>query len=159
MRVLVAVMGAALLPAVAAAQASDQQFLEKAYNINQSEIALGKLAQEKGASAEVRDFGKRLESDHQKALEQLRDAAAKSHLTLPSKLESDTMHHTLSNLQGKPFDEAFIQHMVSGHQQAIDLYQQEADHGKDPALRAYAEKQLPVLKMHKDVAKRDLQRM
>lgn len=163
MRVLMAVMCSALLPAAASAktQAGDQQFLDQAFNINQGEIALGKLAQERAASAQVRDFGKRLQSDHQAALDQLREVADKSHLSLPMKMERDEMdlHQQLSKLSGKEFDQAFIQHMVSGHRHAIDLFQEEAVHGQDAALRDYAEKQLPVLRVHEAIAKRDLQRM
>lgn len=163
MRVLMAVMCSALLPSAALAktQAGDQQFLDQAFSINQGEISLGKLAQERGTTAPIRDFGKRLESDHQAALDQLREVAEKSHLTLPVKMQRDEMdlHQQLSKLTGKEFDQAFVEHMVSGHRHAIDLFQEEASHGQDAALRSYAEKQLPILRVHENIAKRDLQRM
>lgn len=160
MRVLLAVMCASL-PAAAKSQASDQQFLDKAYSINQGEIALGRLAEERGTSAQVRDFGKRLENDHQTALDQLRAVAEKERLTMPAKVEREELelYQELGKLSGLSFDQAFTRHMVSGHQHAIELFQEQASHGQNEALRAWAEKQLPVLKVHQDIAKRDLQRM
>jgi putative membrane protein len=43
--------------------------------------------------------------------------------------------------------------MIEDHQKDIADFEQEAASGKDPALKAFAEKYLPVLKHHLQMAK------
>jgi putative membrane protein len=152
------------LPSVAQAantQASDQKFLEKAYSINKGEIELGKLAQQRGTSQMVKDFGARLEHDHQKGLEQLREVAKKNDMTMPTsiKREESDLYTKLSRLHGQEFDREFSQHMVQGHGEAISLFESQAKNGQNRDLAKYAEDQLPVLRQHQSIAKRDLSRM
>jgi putative membrane protein len=163
MRALVALM--CCLPSLAAAgensQPSDQQFIDKAYSINKGEIALGKLAQHRGTSTAVRDFGARLERDHQLGLDRLRETAHQAHLIMPTSIqrEESDLYTQLQRLRGKEFDEAFIEHMVHGHQEAISLFENQANQGQNVALRNYAQELLPILKQHESIAKRDLARM
>ena len=90
MRRMVAGLLAALIPVAVTAtepktQASDRQFIDRAYSINEGEIELGKLAQNKGTTSQVIEFGQRMVGDHTVALEQLRDTAEKGDLTLPDR--------------------------------------------------------------------------
>ena len=161
MRVLLALMCA--FPSLAAAekQAGDQQFLDKAFSINKGEVELGKLAQQHGISPAVRDFGARLERDHQQALDTLPQVAREAGLMMPAAIqrEESDLYTRLSRLQGKDFEQQFSKHMVQGHGKAISLFENEANHGQSPELRKWASQQLPVLKQHESIAKRDLSRM
>jgi len=166
MRVLLAIIGCVLVPAAAMAtgprnEAGDRQFIDRAYSINEGEIELGKLAQKKGTTPEVREFGQRMVGDHTVALEQLRDVALRNNLSLPDQLQPEQvdLYKRLSVLEGTRFDDAYIDHMVSGHEGAIRTFADEADRGQNPALRSYAEKELPMLRAHESIAKRDLHRM
>ena len=49
----------------------DKLFVDAAFDINQGEILLGKLAQEKGTTAAVKQYGARMEKDHTAALDDL----------------------------------------------------------------------------------------
>src|SRR6478736_5834491 len=51
---------------------SDEQFITKAAQGGLMEVEVGKLAQEKGSTNEVKEYGKKLEQDHSKANEQLK---------------------------------------------------------------------------------------
>jgi putative membrane protein len=53
----------------------------------------------------------------------------------------------LTAAKGKEFDQAYIQLMMQDHLKAVSLFQQGAQ-SSDPAVKAYAAKTLPVLKMH-----------
>jgi putative membrane protein len=48
-------------------------------------------------------------------------------------------------LSGPQFDRAFMQDQIKNHQEAIQLFQAEAQTGQDPRLRKYASDTLPML--------------
>lgn len=61
-----------------------------------------------------------------------------------------------SNHQGEPwmsangaaFDRGFIEAQVKAHQEAISLFEAQANSGSDAELKAFAQKQLPALRAH-----------
>jgi putative membrane protein len=163
MRVLLALACSMLLPVAASAKgrASDRRFIDRAYSINEGEIELGKLAQQKGTTPQVREYGQRMVADHRVALDQLRDVAEKDNLKLPNQLQAAEvdLYKSLAKLDGKQFDDAYIDHMVVGHKSAIQLFEEEADRGKNPDVRAYADKELPMLRAHEEISRRDLQQL
>src|SRR5689334_17435391 len=61
---------------------ADQDFLKKAAQGNMAEIELGNLAQQRGASSYVKDYGKKLVEDHTKMLNDLKEIASKANLAL-----------------------------------------------------------------------------
>ena len=138
----------------AASRAADQQFVQKAYGINQAEITLGQMAERKGASEEVRAYGARMVADHTKGLTELKAAAAKDKVPVPSTLtpEQQKLEDELSGLSGGQFDDVYMKHMVAGHGAAIDVFAQEIALGTSPALRKYAEEMLPTLESHESAA-------
>src|SRR4051795_2590364 len=58
-----------------AAMASDSAFIQMASSLGLLQVKLGKLAQEKGSSEVVRDFGNRMVADYSKANEELATGA------------------------------------------------------------------------------------
>ncbi len=56
---------------------NDAQFLATAAEINMEEIQLGQLAQKNSKMGDVKELGKMMETDHSKALKELRDLASK----------------------------------------------------------------------------------
>jgi len=58
----------------------------------------------------------------------------------------------LSMLMGMAFDSTYINSQVMDHQAAIQLFQSEASNGNDSRLRDYAQKYLPKLQMHLQMA-------
>ncbi|MBE5319945.1 DUF4142 domain-containing protein [Pedobacter sp. MR2016-19] len=53
----------------------------------------------------------------------------------------------LNNLSGASFDKAYVGMIVADHQNAVSLFER-ATQSTDPAVKAYANKYLPVLKKH-----------
>ena len=51
----------------------------------------------------------------------------------------------LAGLSGPQFDRAFMADQIKNHQEAIQLFQAEAQSGQDPRLRKYASDTLPML--------------
>jgi putative membrane protein len=75
-------------------------------------------------------------------------------LNLPTQL--DTKHKSemdrLSTMSGNAFDTAYMQHMVQDHEKTVADFQKQAQSGSDPALKAFAQKQLPTLQQHLQMA-------
>jgi putative membrane protein len=67
------------------ATANEKAFIMNAANGGMTEVELGKLAAEKGASQEVKDFGNQMVKDHSKANDDLKAVAGKMNITVPEK--------------------------------------------------------------------------
>ena len=65
------------------------EFATKAANGGMMEVELGRMAQEKGMSKDVKEFGAMMVADHSKANEELKTLAAAKNITLPSTLGED----------------------------------------------------------------------
>jgi putative membrane protein len=93
---------------------------------NTWDIETGALAEKKGTTADVRDFGAMLVRDHRMVRQQGRDLAKKLgvHPTPPkdfamAKQQADAMR-SLRGKSGAAFDRAFFGHEVSFHKSVID---------------------------------------
>jgi|SRR5215203_621267 putative membrane protein len=153
---LTASLVAALMGSVSAASAKDQagqKFITKAIEGNLAEIQLGQLAQQKGASDGVRNFGQQLVADHSAANKSATTVAGQMGVTPPS--EPDKKHKALyermSKLSGDAFDRQFVKHMVDDHRTEIAEHQKEAKRPKSPAA-GYAKETLPTLQQHLQTA-------
>ena len=153
------VAGAAALaftfvPAFADAPAADKTFANKAAAGGLAEVQLGQLAAQNAASANVKAFGQRMVTDHSKANDELMAIAKKQNLVLPTAPDAATreMMTSLQGQKGGAFDQAYVQHMVADHRKDVEDFQHEARQGKDPALKNFAQKYLPVLKQHLSLA-------
>jgi putative membrane protein len=93
---------------------------------NTWDIETGTLAEQKGTTKEIREFGKMLVHDHSMVRQQGRDLAAKLgvHPTPPKDFAMVKDHEvamkTLRETHGKDFDRAFLQHEVNFHKAVID---------------------------------------
>jgi putative membrane protein len=134
---------------------SPQDFLTKAIQGDNSEIMLGKLAQQNGGSAGVRDYGRMLVTDHTKARNQVVALARKQNVT-PTDAASDEGNQErdkLAGLHGADFDKEFVRFAIEEHQKDITEFEDEAkeNHG---AVSALAKQQLPVLRKHLSMAQK-----
>ena len=93
---------------------------------NTWDIETGTLAEKKGTTKEIRDFGAMLVHDHTMVRQQGRDLAKKLgvHPTPPKDFAMAKDHQaavkTLRAAKGKEFDRAFLQHEVAFHKAVID---------------------------------------
>jgi putative membrane protein len=129
------------------------EFAVKAATGGMMEVELGRLAQEKGQSKDVKDFGAMMATDHAKANEELKTIAATQNITLPTTLGEDQQKHVndLSKLSGAEFDKKYVSLMVDDHKEDIDLFKKAAEDDKtNPAVKSFASKTLPTLQKHLD---------
>lgn len=149
---LISLAGGSL--ASAAEATTGDQFIKEAIQGNLAEVKVGQLAQEKGGSQDVKDFGNTLVNDHQSANEHATEAAQKMSVTPPDKpaMKQEATYKKLSMLSGEHFDREFIKDMVKDHQEDIAKYQQEAQQSGPAA--DYAKKTLPKLREHLKMAEK-----
>ncbi|WP_461128422.1 DUF4142 domain-containing protein [Spirosoma aerophilum] len=129
------------------------EFAVKAATGGMMEVELGRLAQEKAQSKDVKDFGAMMVSDHSKANEELKSIAATQNITLPTTLGEDEQKHVndLAKLSGAEFDKKYVSLMVDDHKEDIDLFKKAAEDDKtNPAVKSFASKTLPTLQKHMD---------
>jgi putative membrane protein len=133
----------------------DQKFIKEAAGDGMAEVQLGQLAEQRAASDSVKQFGKRMATDHAKAGDELKQLASQKGVELPTALDRghQRLYDRLSKLTGADFDRAYMKEMVKDHDKDVKAFQKEADAGKDPDVKAWAAKTLPALKEHQDQAK------
>jgi len=133
-----------------ASAAPDKTFLIKAAQGGITEVQLGQLAQEKGASADVKQFGSRMVQDHSKSNDELKVLAQQKGVTVPSKL--DARHQAtvdrFKHLSGAAFDRAYVRAMVKDHKSDAAEFTRESTSAKDPDVKTFAGKTLGMIKGH-----------
>jgi putative membrane protein len=120
----------------------DVQFISQAGAHNESEMAYGKMAEQKAQSVEVKKIAARIVSDHTRMNKDLVAFVAKKGV----KVTTGTVK--AESIPGKNFDKAYLQMVQKAHQDDIALYEKQAKSGNDADLRAWAAKNLPMLKAH-----------
>jgi len=134
---------------------ADENFAKKAAQGGMAEVKLGQLAEQKGSSPEVKDFGRRMVQDHSKANNQLKDVVSRENIPLPNELDKSdqTTYDRLSKLSGDAFDREYARDMVKDHSKDVSEFQKEAKNGKDESIKNFAAQTLPTLQNHLDQAR------
>jgi putative membrane protein len=150
-------IAAAFVLAASAAHAqspdrASQKFIKSAIQGNYAEVDVGNLAQEKGASDAVKQYGGMLVKDHSEANEKAKQVATQLGVTPPTgaSVTQKAKYLKLKVLSGATFDRTFVSDMVRDHQTDINAYQNQA-RKTDPA-GMLAKETLPTLRHHLEVA-------
>jgi putative membrane protein len=132
---------------------SAEDFVEEASAKGYAEIETGKLALEKSQTQEVRDFAQTMITDHGLANKELAVIAQKKNLDVADDTEllNKAKAFILKQRDGQSFDEAYANNQVMAHEQTIELFQK-ATRMNDAELKAFAQKTLPKLQHHLDMA-------
>jgi putative membrane protein len=129
---------------------TDAKFAVEAANGGMAEVELGKLAQEKGLSQQVKDFGAMMVNDHSAANLKMTALAKSKGISLPATISASEqkLKDDLSKKSGRDFDKAYAAAMVDDHQEDIKSFESALRELKDPDLKAFAAETLPTLKTH-----------
>lgn len=132
----------------------DAEVLATLVAIDDHEIAAAKKAQDKAKDTAVRSYADMLRTDHERNLEDTRALADRigvdPHRTakvIEMRKKNDNERETLADRNGAAYDEAFVKAMVTGHQEVLDLI--------DDQLLAKA--QTPALKDHLKATRKHIQ--
>ncbi|MBV9865460.1 MAG: DUF4142 domain-containing protein [Abitibacteriaceae bacterium] len=134
---------------------TDVKFISRASQDGLAEVQLGELAQRRGASRAVRDFGRRMVEDHTKANDELIRLGGQRGVLPPTTKGKKHIgeYNRLSRLGSVAFDRAYMHDMVRDHVRAIGNFRSEADHGTDHNVATFASRTLPTLEMHLRMAR------
>jgi putative membrane protein len=140
----------------AALTAADKRFVKEAAEGGMAEVELGRLAELKGSSDDVRKFGQRMVEDHSKANDKLKEVAAAKSIALPEKPnpQQEATKDRLMKLSGADFDKAYITDMVQDHKKDVVAFRVESRAGRDPDVKNFAATTLPTLRDHLKNAER-----
>jgi putative membrane protein len=159
--VLVSAALMAALPAVTAASKDqakqDQAFIDEAARGGKMEVDLGRLAEQNGSDAKVKQFGAQMVKDHTKLNSELGTVAKSIGLTIPAALSADQLaeYAKLSKLSGPKFDKAYMDLMVSDHTGDLAAFQKEEVATQNPKLKRAVAKAIPIIQEHLNMAKSD----
>ena len=128
----------------------DEDFMNTAAQGGMEEVKLGELAASKAQSPEVKAFGQRMVTDHNKANTELKTLAAGKNFTLPTDVNGEQKEDTekLSKLTGAAFDKEYVKMMVEDHEKDVADFQKQSTGASDAGVKAFAAKTLPTLKSH-----------
>jgi putative membrane protein len=144
----------AATPAASQLSSTDADFVSKAAAGGAAEVQEGQLAMQQG-DGRVKTIARTIVNDHEKANKQL-EALAKAKgidVTAAPDPQQAEQINSLRGQKGKAFDDAWLNAQISDHEATIALFQQEANQGTDPSLKAFAKKTLPILRHHEAMAK------
>ncbi len=151
------VLSAALGSAPAAAQqsaslASDSIFIQTASSVGLLHVKLGKLAEKKGSSPAVVQFGKRMVTDYSKANEEFAAAAKQAAFPGPVLLRQHQQIFDRLRGMGRSFDQAYMAELVKQQTEEGRLFQRESEAGRVRSLKQLASRMLPDLQQRLAVA-------
>ena len=156
-----------------AVSAGDRDFVDDLSVANMAEVELGRMAMERSANADVKQFGDMMVKDHSKAGDELKQIAMKYAIPIPAGLDQphQDLKTKLSNLKGAEFDREYMNAMVEGHEDVVDRLQTRAsedrvgdnkgavepersDNPVEASINEWAAAALPTVRHHLDEAKR-----
>jgi len=134
----------------------DRAFVPLAIQASLSEIQEGQLAERRAGSRDVKIFAQRMIRDHTQANTVLKNITnSMTNIDQPAK-QSDAQKDDqlrLQELTGEAFDRTYMTMKVQKHERLIERFEHQASWGGDIDLRAFATKQLPMLREHLEMAR------
>jgi putative membrane protein len=139
----------------------DRRFMRQAAQAGLFEVRKSELALTRSHNRHVRQFAAQMIRDHTKANQELKQLAASKGVRLPRRPNAHQrmIIRRLARLDGRHFDCAYMAVQVRAHLQAIAIFVREVRHGRDPAVKAYAARTLPVLREHLRMARHTLHQL
>jgi putative membrane protein len=136
--------------ALAAAEMPAQTFAQKAAQTDMFEIEAAKLVLDKGHSEEEKKFASDMVKDHQRTTMDLKRAATKDRVELPSNMGKELREkfESLKPLTGPTLDAAYVSTQVSVHAEAVELFDKFSKDGQGGALKSLAMAYYPTIRMH-----------
>lgn len=136
----------------------DRKFLQLAIDSGAKELQLSERARQKAQSAAVKAFAKLMVEDHSKSNRELLAVNEKllrgggvPYKRVSSAVRKDVKQ--LDTLSGADFDRRYMEIMVEDHKANVALFERQAKRGRDAELKTLAQKLLPTLRRHLQMAR------
>jgi putative membrane protein len=163
LRTTLVLTGAVLLggAAVSAQRVTDAQIAAIVVTANQVDIDAGKLAESRATNPDVKAFGKQMVTDHTGVNKQATELVTKLGVTPEDNATARSLKSggtenvaQLSKLQGAAFDQAYVAHEVTYHQQVLNALDKTLiPNASNEQLKALLVKVRPAFVAHLEHAK------
>ena len=133
-----------------------QEFIQHAYQNNLTEIQLGQLAQQKGQSQDIKQFGQQLAQNQQTLNDQITKLAADKNIQLSKQLDArhqKVLDHFQALAEGD-FDKHFTGEQIMAHRRDVALYQSASQGNTDSDVKSFAQNSLPTLREQLQLAQK-----
>ncbi len=126
---------------------------------NVSDSTAGALAEQKGTSASVKEFGRMMRKDHHAMRVEGMAVAKKANVTPSAPSDADAAAEKAAGdslaaaPKGAAWDKSFVDHAVEGHQKVLQFAQDAANATQNADIKAMIQKATPTVQKHLDKAK------
>jgi putative membrane protein len=140
---------------------NDEQFVRSAAEASMSQVDIGKIAEQRSQSPEVKKFAQMMVEEHSKLTEQLKQMGMSESINLPTSVSRDdaNAHRSLNTMNGTNFDRAYLERVSSELHRQLGEFERGASLGTKPALKEYAQRTQPTLQSELQQTKQLLSRV
>jgi putative membrane protein len=137
----------------ASSKKTSASILAQIHQADLKEIAVGKMAEEKASTDEVRAYADQLVKDHTNADQMVLATAQKTGTRLRGASAARPMtDKKLSSASGAQFDRMFLEQTSADHKKLMSELQQEREDASNDDIEALIDKIMPILQQHHDLA-------
>ncbi|HEY9532887.1 MAG TPA: DUF4142 domain-containing protein [Mucilaginibacter sp.] len=128
-------------------------FIKQGLEAGQTEIMASKIAETTSKNTRIVNFAHMMIADHATFNDDLQKIAIDDKIAASDSVSDahQAAITSMTNNSGVKFDQAYLQLMIAGHQDAIKIFNI-AKSDRNEAVQKFARKTLPVLMMHLDSA-------
>ncbi len=133
----------------------DSASIRQAVRGNYLEVALGRLAESRAEDASVKEFARRMISDHNSMNQQWTSLANKNGMAvlLDFGPEGKQTIDRFEDLSGTRFDQAYMAEMMRDHEESLFMFQRLARSAGSAEVRQLASAGLPTIEEHLALAR------
>lgn len=133
---------------------ADRNFFEKAAKASQKEITVSQTVMGKLTAPGAREFAEMMVRDHTAANEELLALAQRKGADFSDVQNSRDQERFARRWQdnNNDLDEDYLKEMVKDHEDSVELFEK-ASKSEDPEIAAFAQKTLPKLQHHLEMAR------
>jgi len=125
--------------------------LNELHHMNQKEIQMAQMAQDKAQSPQVKSRSQQIMADHERMDQKVQQVAQSKNVELqkfqPSTSEKAVMEW-MSKLSGSDFDQAYAANMEHGHREAVAHLRLAKSEKQDPEVKRLIDAALPKMQQH-----------
>jgi putative membrane protein len=122
---------------------ADRDFVHDVATMNATEIDLSRMATERAASPDVKQFAQKLVDDHTAAGQKLSGIATQNSIPMPTDMnDARDTRSDLAQEQGAKFDKDYIDAIVDAHQDMVDKLESRIDRDTLSKYKTTADQQV-----------------
>jgi putative membrane protein len=128
--------------------AVDHDFVNHVIAVSQEQIEAGRIAQQRAASPDVREFAQRMVRDHQRMNARLEEILSELQVEREPANDEATVSAGLTRTSGEEFDRLYMDEMVSDHEDLVAAMEEHVTHSGQRRVVQWAQTTRPVLRSH-----------